>query len=445
MTVLTAAPVPPGDPDVALLVAGVERLLAGRAVDLPPAVSLERLRTVLVQRERLDAVLLDAVRDLEARELFALDGAGSARSWLMAQRVGGDPALVSIARRQAERPVVRAAHRDGRLATRAAQQVCTALEGLPVEADEATMTAVLDEAVSQVLNASNGGSPPDAVAVEALLTACKADTLAAPAARLEPVFVLLATRLAPTMLAAALSSLTDALAPEAQLDQAEDVRDQRNLTLNPVQDGAWDVRGLLDPETGILFHTELERRMALDPDQPGQVRTKGQRRADALAQLLRDVSGVEAGTGGGSPAHLTVFAWHDSVLARPGSLPGTFADGTPMPAPTLQRLGCDSILSAVTLDAAGRPVGASTTLRSATRRERQALRAQWGTTCAADGCDREGVIPHHVIPWWLAKRSRLRDLMPLCSCHHHDLHEGERTLRLRDGRSIHPEGWVDGQ
>lgn len=62
---------------------------------------------------------------------------------------------------------------------------------------------------------------------------------------------------------------------------------------------------------------------------------------------------------------------------------------------------------------------------------------------AVDGCDREGVNPHHVVPWWLVKRTRLRDLAPLCTLHHHNLHEGGRTLRLRDGRSIHPEGWVD--
>jgi hypothetical protein len=31
----------------------------------------------------------------------------------------------------------------------------------------------------------------------------------------------------------------------------------------------------------------------------------------------------------------------------------------------------------------------------------------------------------------------------VCEHHHHDIHEGNRTLRLRDGRHISPLGWTD--
>lgn len=97
------------------------------------------------------------------------------------------------------------------------------------------------------------------------------------------------------------------------------------------------------------------------------------------------------------------------------------------------------------VDAAGRPVGASGTHRNATRRERRALHAQWGG-CAIAGCAQpfNRTRPHHVIPWWLSKITRLRDLVPVCEHHHHDVHEGRRTLRLRDGRYISPIGWADG-
>ena len=50
--------------------------------------------------------------------------------------------------------------------------------------------------------------------------------------------------------------------------------------------------------------------------------------------------------------------------------------------------------------------------------------------------------PHHVLPWWLSHRTRQRDLIPLCTSCHHDLHEGHRTLRLRDGRLIDDHGWT---
>ena len=76
------------------------------------------------------------------------------------------------------------------------------------------------------------------------------------------------------------------------------------------------------------------------------------------------------------------------------------------------------------------------------RRERRALPAQWGGTCATDGCGRPGVVPHHAGPWWLTRRTRLRDLVPYCDGCQHDLHEGGKTLKLRNGRWIGPTGWT---
>jgi hypothetical protein len=76
------------------------------------------------------------------------------------------------------------------------------------------------------------------------------------------------------------------------------------------------------------------------------------------------------------------------------------------------------------------------------RRERRALRARWGPNCAVDGCHSTRTVPHHVVPWWLSQLTRLRDLVPLCAGCHHDLHEGHRTLRLRDRRLIDHHGWV---
>ena len=76
------------------------------------------------------------------------------------------------------------------------------------------------------------------------------------------------------------------------------------------------------------------------------------------------------------------------------------------------------------------------------RAERRALRARWGPTCAVAGCHHTRTVPHHVIPWWLSHLTRLTDLVPLCSSCHHDLHEGRRTLRLRDRRLIDDHGWV---
>ncbi|MCW2622831.1 MAG: hypothetical protein JWL64_2433, partial [Frankiales bacterium] len=48
----------------------------------------------------------------------------------------------------------------------------------------------------------------------------------------------------------------------------------------------------------------------------------------------------------------------------------------------------------------------------------------------------------NVIPFWLSGTTRLKDLIPICPSHHHDIHEGHRTLRLRNGRLIDDQGWT---
>lgn len=171
----------------------------------------------------------------------------------------------------------------------------------------------------------------------------------------------------------------------------------------------------------------------------------GRRRVDALKALLRDVADAPAGSGEARPGTLTITVTLGAVEGRLGALPGMLST-TRLPAPlrseTLQRLGCFSDLDVLLLDAAGNPVGASSTRRSASRRERRAVRAQWGPTCAVRGCTSTSTVPHHVVPWWLSRRTRLRDLLPLCEHCHRDLHEDHRRLRVRDGRYIDEHGWA---
>ena len=520
-----AADLPAAD----LLALAVERLLAESPVELPGPVALERLRTILTCTERLKAAQLHAVRDLDLRELYALDAAGSARTWLR-RHPGGEDGQVTLARRLGQRPTVDAALADARIGLRTASQLCTALENVPDDLDDPLIEAVLQDGIGQLLHEQTGGTPEDeqaAAAVlaqraadQALLAACAADTTTAPATRIEPAFVLLAERLPPAQLASALRLLLDPLQPDGT-DQPD--TDPYYLELRTLADGDVDLRGLLDPETGQSLAAEIERRLyaartaaaaarradrdsnanagvgedvveghgvgegqgvgddegddvddpllAWDqaladanaraarraaspggdlghadrtPDAPRRLTTAGRQRHDALHDLLTDAR--TAAPGEPAPAHLTIHATLDAVEGRLGALPAQLVlpDGrtSPLRPETLQRLGCYSELDAVLLDAAGTPVGASSARRLPTPRERRALRARWGPTCAVAGCHHTRTVPHHVNPWWLSHRTRLRDLIPLCTSCHHDLHEGHRTLRLRDSRLIDDHGWT---
>ena len=488
---------------VTLLERAVDAVLAERPVELPGPQALARCTALLITQERLGAAALAAVGDVDRRELYTLDATGSTRTWLRTQ-LGGDSGQLAQARRLHAHEQVFQAQAMGELSGRGACQVCSALDRLPDEVAQDRLEGALVEGLQDLLGRALGRGLPEhrqptaaQLALRAEL-ACVvgdalADDLSSPADRLQPVLLLLARETSPGLLGWSLDYLLDALVPDS-IDQP----DQRDyyLDLVPVLDGDWDLRGHLDHETGTLLAAELARQARIrertaaqaardtadratkaadssadgtadgtdgtdgnagtsemfDPDLPqpsgpdARLRCKGQWRHDDLRQLLRDAADRDAGRGQPAPVAITLFASADAVEARAGALPGLLITrGRPvsLPTDTLRRMGCHSQLTAVLLDAAGRPVGASTTRRTADRRQRAALHSLWGPWCAIAGCTRTITVPHHVRPWWLSHQTTLDDLLPLCEHDHHDLHEGHRTLRLKDGRHINQHGWVD--
>ena len=501
-----------------LLQLAVQRLQAETACELDPTAALERLRVLMDSRERLQAVALEAIRDGDVRELFALDGAGSIRGWLRAQPCGDDGQLM-LARRLTERPQVTGALAAGHIGVRAAAQLCTALDKVPAHIDDDIVTAVIIDGIGQLLKAAHGASPDDALTDQgraqrqadlALLADAAGRIELAPAPRCEPGLVLLARRLTPNLLGTALRQLVQAIQPDGTDAPAAD---PYFLQLRPLLDGDWDLLGLLDPATGQALADQLARHQvnndqhdadrqavhlrlvsvtnttgsasqgeagpadAADsepetareqveaerarelalfdqaiadsfarPGRPGTPVPVGRWRHDAFAALLQLASRADPEASTPAPAELTITCQLSTLLGKAGSLPGLLhrpgSPPVPLPTATLQRLGCHSILSAVLTDAAGHPIGAASTHRHANRRERRAMRAQWGATCAVKGCANTRTVPHHVHPWWTSRQTILKDLAPLCQHCHHDLHEGRRTLLLRNGRYINEHGWA---
>lgn len=167
---------------------------------------------------------------------------------------------------------------------------------------------------------------------------------------------------------------------------------------------------------------------------------------DALIELLRDAAAARAARLARPPqADVVVVCTLAALEGRAGAPPGTLVTADrerPLSTEALLRLACDGKLSAVLLDAAGTPIGASSSRRHATEREPRALTAQWGLYCATNGCGRRWTVPHHVEPFWLSGETVLKHLVGICDCCHHDVHDGQKVLRLRDGRLIGPLGWI---
>lgn len=107
----------------------------------------------------------------------------------------------------------------------------------------------------------------------------------------------------------------------------------------------------------------------------------------------------------------------------------------------LQRLACSSMIQAMLAGAGGaRPLDMGRRHRSATRDQKIALRARWGTCAWPDGCGVESARCqfHHLEHWSRDQgRSDLDNFRPLCAWHHKQVHEGGWSLVVgHDGRLV---------
>jgi hypothetical protein len=106
-------------------------------------------------------------------------------------------------------------------------------------------------------------------------------------------------------------------------------------------------------------------------------------------------------------------------------------DGTPLPVSTLRRLCCDADIFPVVLGGDGEVLDVGRTRRSVNRAQRRALKAMHRTCihpeCTVTFADCE---IHHVIWWRLLGGTDIENLVPLCTRHHHLVHEGGWTLTL---------------
>jgi hypothetical protein len=122
-------------------------------------------------------------------------------------------------------------------------------------------------------------------------------------------------------------------------------------------------------------------------------------------------------------------------------------NGVPLPVSTLRRLCCDAEIIPVVLGADGVPLDMGRSVRTATRRQRRALRSMY-RTCGHPDCTVgfSDCKAHHVKWWWRdLGPTDIDNLIPLCERHHHLVHEGGWTLTMTPDRVttwIRPDGTI---
>jgi len=220
------------------------------------------------------------------------------------------------------------------------------------------------------------------------------------------------------------------------LATAQKQRAATSLSMWKSQDGMGHIRGDFDTELYEIIRNAIAREaaaMAAASAKTGDPVTKG-KQLDALA-LAELVQGGNAARG---RADITVVVDGDTFINGPHdqSMRETL-DGEQLAHETVRRLCCDALIRKVVLDAEGRPLDVGRAHRTATDRQWVAIKAIY-STCAWSGCDRPitWCQAHHIDEWENGGLTDLDNLLPLCSRHHHSVHEGQWTIKLLPDRTL---------
>jgi hypothetical protein len=491
-------------PPVSLAVAGVrdlvERLGAVDPAGLTAGQALADGEALLVLEQQLRVLNLRRVADVGARGLHELVGFRSTKAWLRTHRPDGDAADAALAAQLREFGRVRAAVQAGAVPLLGARKVLLALRKVAWHLDrpdglidgqpgQEVVTAVVAHVLSLVCRSWQGLAQDDPRL--AVLLARGREVLAGGSqlAVLEGAFSWLAEVLPARQLSGPLDELVLAVLPSRLEDRGEQGHRRRGLSLTPHQDGTgWHLCGDLDLECGERLWTALRAEAARDPRNPadtaawaaateagteagteaateaakdawqagaelaGSAHPRGRRERlhDALGRLLgRYLEHGLGGTAGKVPVQVHVTLAEQSLTAASGAPPPRADSGRLLPRALVRRWWCDAKVTAYVLSLGGKALRVVHTQRTLTAEERRALAIEGGDRCAGDGCCTglpdllTPIRPHHVLGWAEDQITSLDDTLPVCQVLHRDLHEGHRTVLLRNGRYLNEHGYTD--
>lgn len=427
----------------------VEECLSGSLFALSSNDVLACLDRVQVLSQRLAAVQLGLVREVDARALAVEDGATSTGSWLRFRwrcSPGAVSRLVKLASTvDSALPQTGAALAAGRVNVEQAQVIGAAVTGLPVEHRTAGEAYLVEQAA--VFGPAELGR--------------------------------LGERLLEVV--APMEAEQRALAELTRAEQR--AYTDRGLSILDVP-GSGQVRlsGWLDREGGAIVRAALDPLCAPRPDGDGgrDVRSPAQRRADALVDVCRLAmsSGQLPDNGGDRPqivvtvpldtlreqlaaTTLTAVAGQGSPTARTtptrstapsrsavssGTQPtepvaevAQLDDGGQLSAHTARRLACDAAILPAILDSHGQVLDLGRQRRLFTGPIRRAL-ALRDRGCTFPSCDRptRWCDAHHIHHWANGGTTTLDNAALLCTHHHRLIHQNQWRVRINPGDG-HPE------
>jgi Domain of unknown function (DUF222) len=391
------------DGSLAVMDKAVEECLSVSLWARSPEDLVEYLGRVQVLAQRVSALRLALVREIDARGVPAAQGAPSTLAWLRDRlRISGGEAkrCVTLARVLDQLPVL-----------------AEALAAGAVNGDQAQIVAATVERTPAVV---------------------KADA--------EACLVGYAETFAPKELGRLAERILEHVAPEiaesrdeAEVAAAENrAFERRELHVSDV-DGTSRVRigGWLDREGAAHLRAALDplSRPCPQGDTPDR-RSPEQRRADALVEVCRLANACgELPDNGGDRPQVVVTMDLDRLQARRGA--GRLEDGGQISPESVRRLACDAGVVPAVLDGAGQvlDVGRERRLFTGALRRALVLRDQG---CAFPTCDRPAkwCQAHHAKHWIDGGTTDQDNGVLLCGYHHRLIHHSDWQVRIVDH---HPE------
>jgi hypothetical protein len=361
------------------------------------------LAAVLALRDRLDAHVAAGARAVDAAELWDVRGATSMTAWV-ADRArmprGRAATMVRVARLVQGLPVTAVAWASGALSTGQVETICSFLTDTAVDAF----------------------------------------------ARQEDALIPVLTPLGLRELAAAMRVWRANIdEPDARPERPGSLHASRTLA------GRTRVDGDLDAETGELLLAALrvadqatrsdEGNDGADNQSDIGPRSPGQRRADALGDICRFFLDHQTAAPDGQRHRPHINLVFDAVPTADGGFDiagSRTVDGTPIDPVTAGRYLCDSLLYRVL-------VHGKSAIIDYGRATRAVPPPLWNVLllrdqhCRWKGCDRPGhwAEAHHVVPWEDGGETALRNLVCLCSRHHHVVHRPGWHATLEPDGTFH--------
>ncbi|MGC4832965.1 DUF222 domain-containing protein [Micromonospora vinacea] len=364
-------------------------------------------------QQRLAAVTLTLIREVDGRGTARTHGASTTAVWLRERLRLTVPAarrLIDLATAlDTGNPGIRQALADGAITLDQARVIADTATTVQATAD----TETADKAVGVLVDWATQFDPT----------------------HLRKLGTRILDHVAPDIADAAAQAALDAEARRATHD--------RHLTLSEQTDGRLRLTGTLDAETAGLLRAAIDP--LTTPSGPDDTRSPGQRRHDALTDICRlTLRTGELPDSGGDPAQIVITTTYDELTRQLSS--GTLDTGLSLTPEAVRRLACDATLLPAVLGSASQPLDVGRQRRLITGPLRRALVLR-DRGCAFPGCDRppRWCDAHHIHHWADGGTTSLTNAVLLCGHHHRHLHHSDWAVQL--GNDGHPEfippAWLD--